>query len=81
MKLSNLTVTVPTQAYTGEETGPGVDEMTFKLGDQYLTPTDIDMITVDGYSNNIKASSSAKVSLSGSGNFTGSKTVTFTIKK
>ena len=81
VKLSNLTVTVPTQAYTGEETGPGVDEMTFKLGDQYLTPTDIDMITVDGYSNNIKASSSAKVSLSGSGNFTGSKTVTFTIKK
>lgn len=73
--ISSAKVTIPSQAYTGRAVTPGKNKMTVKVGSAALESSDYDII---GYENNIKKGT-AKVTLKGKGNYSGSKTVSFAI--
>ncbi|MBQ1407454.1 MAG: right-handed parallel beta-helix repeat-containing protein, partial [Eubacterium sp.] len=72
--VDTTTPAIPVQFYTGEAIIP---EMTLKLGEYTLVEgTDFDAV----YSDNTEAGT-AKITITGTGNFTGTKTVNFNIVK
>ena len=71
---------IATQVYSGKAKKPAV-EVTVKSGNPYtsnILTKNVDYKVT--YSNNVKIGKTAKVKIIGRGNYTGSKTVTFTIK-
>ena len=74
--INSAKVTIPSQTYTGEEIKPGKNEMTVKMGKNILRDEDYEIV---GYSNNIQKGS-AIVTIRGTGNYGGTKTIKFTIK-
>ncbi len=69
---------IPAQPYTGSEITPAVIVTYTDSDAEVHTLTETADYTVS-YSNNIKAGSTAKVIITGTGNYTGTKTVSFTI--
>ncbi len=75
--LSKAKVTIPNQIYTGNIVVPGKDQIVVKVGKNTLLPDDYE---ITGYANNVK-NGTAKVTIAGKGNYTGTKTATFKIVK
>nr|MCR4961574.1 chitobiase/beta-hexosaminidase C-terminal domain-containing protein [Lachnospiraceae bacterium] len=75
--LSKAKVTIPSQIYTGNAVTPGKDQIVVKVGKETLLPEDYE---ITDYANNYK-NGTAKVMISGKGNYTGTKTATFKIVK
>lgn len=68
-------VKISKQIYTGNEVCPGKEQMEIKIGQTVLADTDYEIV---GYSNNIKKGT-ATVILRGTGDYGGTKKVTFQI--
>lgn len=73
--ISNASVTVEPQVYTGYAIEPTKDDIVVKIGTKVLNKTDYEIV---GYSNNIQKGT-AKVIIRGIGNYGGEKTVSFKI--
>ncbi|MCR4901861.1 MAG: leucine-rich repeat protein, partial [Butyrivibrio sp.] len=66
-----------TYTYTGSAIKPDYDDITVTIGNTVLTKDDY---VISGYSNNVSAGT-AKLTITGSGKYVGTKTVTFKINK
>ncbi len=73
--ISKATVTIPVQYYTGKQVKLLKSEISVKLNNKILNASDYEIVS---YENNI-AKGTAKVTLKGTGNYGGYKTVSFKI--
>lgn len=77
-KASSLSVSVKSQEYTGKAITPKAEDITVKDGTKELT-YGVDYVILS-YSNNVNKGRNAKLVIKGIGNYSGTKSVSFTIK-
>lgn len=74
--ISSASVKVNSMTYTGKAVTPGKSDITVKIGGEELTYADYEIVS---YSKNVKKGTATLV-IRGIGNYSGTKTVKFTIK-